>query len=153
MSAPVLVFVVAFASTFYVLGATVVEGFVNYRTWSLVGEREFKAFHKAVGSRVLAFVVAPIVVAVALTASLLWWRPSSIPAWLVWISLALNAVAIGISIAFQIPIQRALDRSGLSADRLQRLVSTEWIRNLTHVANAMVFVWMMMRLLGTGVSP
>jgi len=153
VTAPALVFTAAFALTFYVLGATVVEGFVNYRTWSLVGAGEFKAYHRAVGSRVLVFVVVPIGLAIVFTACLLWWRPSSIPEWSVWISLALNVAAIGISIAFQIPIQRALDRTGLSDDLLNRLVSIEWLRNSAHVANAIVFLWMMMRLLGSDITP
>jgi hypothetical protein len=88
MTGAALTFTVAFALTFYVLGATFVEGFVNYRTWALVGAREFKTYHRAVGPRVLAFVVLPIGMSVVVTTCLLWWRPPSIPVWTVWNSRA-----------------------------------------------------------------
>jgi hypothetical protein len=153
MTAATLVFTVAFALTFYVLGATVVEGFVNYRTWALIGAREFTPYHRAVGSRVIVFVVIPIGFAFVFTACLLRWRPPSIPPWSVWVSLVLNAVAIGISFAFQIPIQRQLDRTGLSMALLKRLISIEWLRNSTHVANSVVFLWMMVRVLGRDNGP
>jgi hypothetical protein len=57
-----------------------VEGFVNYRTWPLIGAAEFKAYHRAVGPRVIAFGVVPIALLVVVTAGLLWWRPQAIPA-------------------------------------------------------------------------
>jgi hypothetical protein len=42
-------FMFDFALAFYVLGATFIEGFVNYRTWHWIGAAEFRAFHQAVG--------------------------------------------------------------------------------------------------------
>lgn len=41
------------------------------------------------------------------TTCLLWLRPAAVPLWGIRSSLALNVFAIAISIAFQIPIQRA----------------------------------------------
>jgi hypothetical protein len=39
MDAGSWLFLLDFALIFYVLGATFVEGFVNYRTWHLIGQR------------------------------------------------------------------------------------------------------------------
>ncbi len=35
----------AFAMVFCALGASVIEAFVNYRTWRLTGPAEFQAYH------------------------------------------------------------------------------------------------------------
>src|SRR5499427_6056017 len=100
-------FLIDFALVFYVLGATFLEGFVNYRTWHLIGAADFRAYHRAVSPRILAFLVAPHSLTLLLTVLLLWWRPGPIPPWSVWLSLALNAVAVVVSIVWQIPIQLA----------------------------------------------
>src|SRR5215813_380799 len=138
-----MVLIFAFAAVFYVLGATFVESFVNYRTWHLVGKTEFVTFHRAIGRRVIAFVVFPVVLTLALTTALLWLRPPAIPAWSVWLSLMLNLFAVAVSLVAQIPTQRKLDQNGLSAPLLRRLISIEWLRNAAHVGNSVVFLWMM----------
>ncbi len=55
-------FLLTFALTFYGLGASIIEGFVNYPTWHLVGQSTFQAFHQAVGPKVIGFLVAPLFV-------------------------------------------------------------------------------------------
>jgi len=105
MAAGSVIFMLAFALTFYVLGTTFVEGFVNYRTWHLIGADEFKPYHRAIKPGVLVFVVFPFALVVVLTGMLLWWLPSSILRWSVWLSLALDSFAVAVSVVFQIPIQ------------------------------------------------
>jgi hypothetical protein len=51
--------------------------------------------------------------------------------------------AMGISVAFQIPIQLDLDRKGFSQTRIHRLISIEWLRAFAHITNAILFLWMM----------
>jgi hypothetical protein len=148
VSAPYLLFVLAFALVCYVLGATFVEGFINYRSWRNVGPQEFKTYHRAIGPRVIAIVVVPFLMSVAFTVLLLWFRPRSIPLWSVCLSLGADLVAIVVSIAFQVPIQLEFDRSGLSLTRLERLIKMEWIRNAAHSFNVALFIWMMSRLTG-----
>jgi hypothetical protein len=145
MATASLIFMVAFALSFYVLGATFVEGFVNYRTWHLIGAAEFKPYHRAIKPGVMAFVVFPFVLAVMLTGMLLWWLPSSIPRWSVWLSLALDLFAAVVSVMFQIPIQFQFDRKGMSLPLLRRLNSIEWLRRAAHISNSCVFLWMMAR--------
>jgi len=134
----------------YVLGATFVEGLVNYRSWRYIGPQEFKAYHQAIGPRVIAIVVAPFVISVVLTVLLLWFRPRSIPLWSVCLSLGADLLAIIVSFAFQIPIQLQFDRNGLSLPTLERLIKMEWIRNAAHSFNVVLFVWMMLRLTNNG---
>jgi len=146
VSSPILLFVLTFAFACYVLGATFVEGLVNYRSWRYVGLQEFKTYHRAIGPRVIAIVVVPFVISVMLTVLLLWFRPKPIPLWGVCSSLGADSLAIIVSAFFQIPIQLEFDRSGLSLPRLDRLIKMEWIRNTAHCFNAGLFVWMMLRL-------
>jgi hypothetical protein len=141
-----VVFILAFALVFYILGATFLEGFVNYRTWSLIGPAEFKTYHRAIGPRIIGFVVFPIALSLILNIALLWSHPSPVPLWSIWLSLAFTLFAIAVSVALQIPVQREFDRTGLSLPLLRRLTSVEWLRNAAHVANAALFLWMMTRL-------
>jgi len=87
-------FLFDFALVFYVLGAAFIEGFVNYRTWHLIGTAEFRAYHQAVGPRIQGLLVAPHGLTLVLTFLLLWWRPGPIPLWSVGLSLALNLVPV-----------------------------------------------------------
>jgi hypothetical protein len=150
MDATTWLFLVDFSLVFYVLGATFVEGFVNYRTWSLIGDAEFRSFHRAVGPRIQAVLVAPLGAALVLTLLLVWWRPAPIPGWSVGLSLGLNLVAVVVSLFSQVPIQLKLDRTGRSPVLLRRLIRTEWLRSVPHSLNAVLFIWMMSTLIGRG---
>jgi hypothetical protein len=143
MTTPILIFVTTFALMFYILGATFMEGFVNYRTWCLIGAKEFPAYHRSVGRKAVPFVALPVVFSLLTNAILLRYRLSWIPAWCLWCSLVLTLFAIAISLAFQIPIQLDLDRKGLSQSRISRLITIEWLRSTAHIANATLFLWMM----------
>jgi len=149
VSAPSLLFVLTFAFVCYVLGATLVEGLVNYRSWRHVGPQEFKTYHRALGPRVIVIVVVPFVISAVLTVLLLWFRPRPIPLWGVWLSLGADGLAIIVSVVFQIPMQLEFDRRGLSLPTLDRLIKMEWIRNAAHCFNTVLFVWMMLRLIGS----
>jgi hypothetical protein len=143
MTRPILFFVITFALMFYILGATFMEGFVNYRTWRLIGAAEFPAYHRSVGRKVVPFVALPVAFSLLTNAVLLRFPPNWLPVWCLWCTLILTAFAMGISVALQIPIQRDLDRRGLSQPRISRLISIEWLRAVAHTANAALFLWMM----------
>jgi len=138
---------ITFALIFYVMGASFVEGFVNYRTWHLIGAGEFRAYHQALTPRVVIFLAVPGFSTLALTGILLWYRPSPIPQWSVWLSLALNLIVIIVTVTFQIPIQAELSRSGLSLPLLDRLILLDWLRKVPVTMNAILFLWMMSRVI------
>jgi hypothetical protein len=136
-----------FALVFYVLGAAFLEGFVNYRTWHLIGAAEFQAYHQAITPRVVAVLVAPAFLVIVLTVLLLWWRPAAVPRWGIWLSLALHLVTVIVSVTSQIPIQAEFDRSGLSLTLLDRLILMDWLRKVPGIMNAILFLWMMKKVL------
>jgi hypothetical protein len=152
MKKPYWLFMLTFALVFYVMGAAFLEGFVNYRTWHLIGAAEFKAYHQALTPRVVAFLVAPGFLVIVLTLLLLRWRPPAVPRWGVWLSLALNLVVVIVSVTSQIPIQTEFDRSGMSLTLLDRLILMDWLRKVPVIINAILFLWMMAKVLGRAKS-
>ena len=136
-----------FALVFYVLGAGYVESFVNYRTWHLIGADQFRAYHHALSPRIIAFLVIPAFSLAIFTFVLIWIRPLEIPRWSAIVSFVLIAVMIISSIAIQIPIQRQLNENGLSVPLIDRLILTDWLRRIPVTLNAMLFMWMMSKVL------
>jgi hypothetical protein len=137
----------AFGLAFYTLGASAIEGFVNYRTWHRIGSEHFRDYHQAVGPRIVAYLVAPFGVGVLLTAALVMWRPPAIPLWPILLSLALNGISIVVTLGWQLPTQLRFDRDGWSDAAIARLISVEWFRFVPHALNALLFLWLMARVL------
>ena len=129
---------------FYNLGAAFIESFVNYPTWRLIGANEFRAYHQAVGSLYIIYGVAPGVLTTVLTVLLLYYRPAAIPKWAIWLAIGLQLIMWISSVATQIPIQRQLDREGLSLPLINHLIFTNfWLRRVPSIVNAILFFWMM----------
>jgi hypothetical protein len=144
MGKSIWLFLVTFALVFYQLGTTSIESFVNYPSWRLVGVNEFRAFHQAVGSSYIIYGVAPGLLTTILTLLLLYYRPAAIPSWAIWLAIGLQLVMWASSAAVQIPIQRQLDREGLSLPLINHLIFTNfWLRRVPTIANAILFFWMM----------
>ncbi|MBN3846268.1 hypothetical protein G3N58_05395 [Paraburkholderia sp. Ac-20342] len=137
----------AFGLAFYTLGASVIKGFVNYRTWHLVSDEHFRDYHRAIGPRIITCLVAPFGVGILLTATLVMWRPLAIPLWPILASLALDGAAIGITLGWQLPTQRRFDRDGWSDMAIAQLIGVERFRFMPHVLNTLLLLWLMGRLL------
>ena len=141
-------FLITFALVFYGMGAASVESFVNYPTWPLIGANEFRAYHQALSPLIIGYMVIPLVVATLLTILLLWFRPASIPRWMVWLAIVLQLFAWVSTFTIQLPIQGQLSAEGLSLSLIDRLrVTSFWFRRVPHMATAFLFLWMMSVLL------
>ena len=144
----VWLFLITFALVFYGMGAASVESFVNYPTWPLIGASEFRAYHRALGPLIIGYMVIPLLVATILTVLLLWFRPASVPRWMVWLAIVLQLVAWVSTFTIQLPIQGQLSTDGLSLPLIDRLrVTSFWFRRVPNIANAFLFLWMMAGLL------
>ncbi len=142
--ASVWLFLITFALVFYGMGAASVESFVNYPTWPLIGANEFRAYHQALSPLIIGYMVLPLLAATILTILLLWFRPASIPGWMVWLAVALQVAAWVSTVAIQLPIQGQLSADGLSLPLVDRLrVTSFWFRRMPHIANAFLFLGMM----------
>ena len=141
-------FQIAFALVFYGTGASFVESFVNYPTWRLIGANEFRAYHQALGPRIIGYMVIPMLITTLLTILLLWFRPTPIPRWAIWFAVVLQLIMWVATVAIQLPIQVQLSRDGLSLPLIERLIFTNWwLRKVPQIINAILFLWMMSLLL------
>src|SRR4051812_27571354 len=141
-------FLITFALVFYGMGAASVESFVNYPTWSLIGANEFRAYHRALGPLIIGYMVIPMLLGTILTILLLWFRPASIPRWMIWLAIVLQLVVWVSTFTIQLPIQGQLSADGLSLPLIERLrVTSFWFRRVPYTANAFLFLWMMSVLL------
>ena len=140
---PVWLFLITFALTFYGMGASFVESFVNYPTWRLIGPGEFVAYHRALSPLIIGYMVIPLVVATFLTLLLAWFRPLPIPPWAIWVSVVLQVISWISTATIQIPIQMELSANGLSLPLIDQLIFTNfWYRKVPQVINILLFLWM-----------
>lgn len=146
---PRWIFLIAFALVFYGTGAAFIESFVNYESWRLIGTDEFVAYHQFISPRVLAFLVAPLLLGTAFTILMLWSRPAAISAWAVWAAIAVQAIVWVSTVTIQVPIQLQLSEQGLSAELIERLVETNfWLRRIPYAICAGLFLWMAAQAMG-----
>ncbi|MBK6797446.1 MAG: hypothetical protein IPG76_11870 [Acidobacteria bacterium] len=143
------IFLIAFALVFYGTGAAVIESFVNYSSWHLIGADEFIAYHQFISPRVLMFMVAPLLLGTVFTILMLWSRPAAIPAWAVWAAIAVQAVVWASTVTIQVPIQFQLSDHGLSVELIERLIKTNfWLRRIPYAICAGLFLWMAAQVMG-----
>ena len=135
------------------MGASFVESFVNYPTWPLIGANEFRAYHRALSPLIIGYMVIPMLVATILTILLLWFRPGSIPRWMVWLAIVLQLVVWVSTFTIQLPIQGQLSADGLSLPLIDHLrVTNFWFRRVPYIANSFLFLWMMSALMRGNVT-
>lgn len=135
------VFIVTFALTFYCFGASVIDNYVLYRTFRVVGESEFVAFRAIFTPLIVAFLVVPLIFRTLFSILLLWLRPSAIRLWHVLLFLFFQLVAWISTFAVQLPIQFELDK-GKNPELIETLIDSIWLRMSTNVACAAIMLWM-----------
>src|SRR5687768_12147150 len=72
------------ALAFYGIGAAMMDSFVVYHTWKFVGASEFATMHKESGSRIVPFLVFPMLLMTVFLILQFWHRPTSITRKHVW---------------------------------------------------------------------
>jgi hypothetical protein len=133
-----------FLLTFFSAGGATVESFVNYPTWLLIGPDEFKAYHQALGPRIVITMVFPFLLSTVFNVVLFWHRPLSISRWTVWVTLLLVMIGWISTAAIQIPIQMQLSTTGFSREAIGRLITSDlWLRGIPGYIRLGIAVWMM----------
>jgi hypothetical protein len=110
-----------FLST-YTLGGAVVEGFVYYPAWKVVGGAEFPGFHRSLSERLIPAFVLPFFLSVLANGLLAWRRPPELSRRLVWGALGLNLVIVAVTAVLAIPIQNQLAEAQ-SLEAIDRLIA------------------------------
>jgi hypothetical protein len=92
--------------------------------------------------------VIPMLITTLLTVLLLWFRPTPLPRWAIWLAVVLQLIIWVSTVAIQLPIQMQLSGDGLSLPLIDRLIYTNWwLRKVPQIINAFLFLWMMSLLL------
>jgi hypothetical protein len=136
------VFIITFALTFYTFGASVIDNYVIYRTFPVVGENEFVAFRAVFSPRIVALLVVPLILRSIFSVLLLWFRPMVIRLRHVLLFLFFQAVGWISTFLVQLPIQFELDK-GKNPELIQKLIDTIWLRTTMNIACAAIMLWMM----------
>ncbi len=122
---PLSVLVVAL--TFYCLGATFFESFVNYRTWRTIDGESFSRYHATLTPLVVRVMLIPIALYFVSSPALLVWTPPELTRKALTASVMLQAIAIASSIIVQVPIQMQLRQLGPVDALLDRLIWTDLV--------------------------
>lgn len=124
----------------------------SYRLWAYVGPREFHTYHLAWWHGIWGVILAPALLVFAAAVVMPWWRAPGVPAWEVWLGLALQlALAIGTA-AWWGPLMARLEApgGGLSSDRYALLLSTHWLRVAIVTAYALLALAMLIQTSSAG---
>jgi hypothetical protein len=136
-----LVFLLHFASTWFMVGLIWFVQIVHYPLFARTGTAEFPVYEQT-HSAWTTWVVGPPMLVEGITALLLlWFRPAGISTLAIVIGLGLLGV-LWLSTAFlQVPCHELLAR-GFDPVVHQRLVSTNWIRTLAWSLRGLLVLWM-----------
>lgn len=114
---------------------------VQYPSFRYVDPATFPQFH-AHHSTAITWIVAPLMVAEALSAIAFLWEPLRVQMpWEIWLGIALVAVVWGATAFLAVPAHSRL-ASGFDEAAWRWLVSTNWVRTIAWSARAvLVGVW------------
>jgi hypothetical protein len=115
---------------------------VQYPSFAKVGAAGFPDFH-ALHSARITFIVAPLMIAEAVSAIALVWRPTSgVASWEVWAGLGLLVIIWASTFLLQVPMHTKLG-GGFDADAWRFLVRSNWVRTIAWSLRAgLVIVWL-----------
>jgi hypothetical protein len=144
-----LIFILFVIVILYSTGAGMVESFVNYPLWHIVGPSDvWIDYHKALGPKIILTLAIPsLLLSLVLNIWLFFNHPDNLPKWTTWACLVLLLIAVISSATIQIPIQAQLD-SGYSKALVDKLiVSSFWLRDLMGLIRVVVVGYMLYRVI------
>lgn len=101
---------------------------VHYPLFAAVGDAAFPDYHRAHLTRISAFVAAPMVAELALSALLIAFHPSGFPLWVAW-GCALLTVGVWLTtFLLSVPLHDRLTHGGHDRAVIASLVVTNWPR-------------------------
>lgn len=141
-----------FALVFYRLGASNVEGLLNYPFWldmgPMMSNADFIQLRVDHLWKIYPLLVIPVGLVFLVTATLAVLAPPGLGRWPFVAAAALQLVGIVSTIAIQVPIQNSLSQSGFDAAELTRLIQTDLLfRKLPSVAEALIVLGLLWRVI------
>ncbi len=140
MQLPTLALLGQLATTLPLVGLIWLVQVVAYPLFARVGSAEFPAYHAA-HSRLITFVVAPLMLGELAFATLWIFEPlSTLPTPVVWVGVTLAVSTWGATMFISVPQHSKLAR-GFDARAHHLLVVTNWIRTLLWTARGAILIW------------
>lgn len=130
------------ATTWAMTGIIWFVQLVQYPSFAHVDSASFPSFHTH-HSNAIAVIVAPLMVAEAISAIALLWEPVRVQTrWQVWVGIGLIAFIWASTFLLQVPAHRRL-RSGFEEANWRMLVRSNWLRTTAWSARAvLVSYWL-----------
>ena len=128
-------------------GANISQSYVNYPGWYVLDVQSFKAYHWPMSIRAAIFLMAPRVLELILALVVLRFRPLGVERWVIVAGIALAAGGILSTALISRPIHAQLDIQGNTPELVSRLMATDWIRNVLEWLRAVLYIWVLSRLM------
>ena len=115
---------------------------LQYPSFARVGPASFPEFHAFHSTRI-TLIVAPLMIAEAISAAALVWRPARVTStWEVWVGLGLVMIVWASTALLQVPMHQRLS-SGFDETAWRFLCDSNWVRTLAWSLRAvLVTVWL-----------
>ena len=130
--------VVCLGVSFWCCAAGWITQAVNYPLFDKVAPRDFDAYHRAYGRGIVFVVIAPTLLTVLTSLTLIFVRPTSIPLRMALLNAAFGLTALGLTLGVQLPRHRRLQRDGKSDVVIESLIANNIFRALAFTGQAIV---------------
>jgi peroxiredoxin Q/BCP len=147
-----MIVLVQLAASLYMVGVIWFSQIVHYSLFANVGNQEFPSYEKR-HRAMIKWVVAPPMLLEGATAVLqIWFRPTGVPNWCLWIGLTLLVVIWLSTWLIQVPCHKTLSQ-GYNPIVHQRLVLTNWLRTTMWSLRGLLMLAMLWACLSIETSP
>ena len=128
------------ALSFYLIGAIWAHEVDIFRSWKLVGAKDFHTVQTVHWHKLPYWIFTPLALAFAGSIALIWHHPADAPAWGIWGNLGCQLAAHVLTAIYWGRWQAKLgkDDRGPESPYLTKILQTHWIR--TFLINAYGFI-------------
>jgi hypothetical protein len=135
-----IAFIITLALTLYMSGMIWSMQVLEYPLFTLVGPKEFPAYHRLHNRKLLFLVILPSLAAFISAVVLIFTRPARLPLWASIVVAVLDLVIVVATVVREAPLHAQLDREGYSPTVIRQLVQGNWIRTLLWTVNALLLL-------------
>jgi hypothetical protein len=120
------------ALSFYLIGAIWAVEVDIFRSWKLIGPKDFHMVQSAHWRKLPYWVFTPLALALTGSIALIWFHPAGSPAWAIWGNLGCQFASHVLTAIYWGRWQASLseDDRGPASPYLARILATHWIRTL-----------------------
>jgi hypothetical protein len=130
------------ALAFYNVGTIWAHEVDTFRTWKLLDASDFHRVQEVHWRKLPYWVFAPVGLALAGSVALVWYHPTSSPAWPAWCAIGCQLASHVLTAAMwgRWQAKLAADQAGSRSPYLGKILSTHWLRTLLITLNALVLL-------------